>query len=174
MTRARYLLLDVDGVLNSWDWWQRRSDRDAKIDDGDERSRATRDAVHALLVCPALYELDPVAVARLNGLLARTGARVVVSSTWRLGRTHAELYALLRGQGVVADFAGTTPELRSRRRGHQIQAWMDATGVRDSQIAIVDDDSDMEHLAHRLVKTEFATGLLDCHVERLCAMLLEP
>jgi hypothetical protein len=60
-------------------------------------------------------------------------------------------------------------------RGQEIQAWLDGApryGIEVESFVILDDDSDMVHLADRLVKTSFETGLLDEHVDRAIAMLV--
>jgi HAD domain in Swiss Army Knife RNA repair proteins len=123
--------------------------------------------------------LDQAAVARLNDVLARTGARVVVSSTWRLGYSIEQLRDILGRHGFEGEVIGVTPRLgpesgfsfQRTPRGREVQAWLDAQAEPPEAIAIVDDDEDMAHLDGRLVRTDFETGLLDEHVERLVALL---
>ena len=131
--------------------------------------------------------LDPAAVARVNRIVAGAGgASVVVSSSWRHGRSIAQLAQILRDASFDGHVRGATPEwLRkspgglyaAEARGQEIQAWLDGApryGIEVEQFVILDDDSDMAHLADRLVKTSFETGLLDEHVERAVRMLTEP
>lgn len=151
----KVLFLDIDGVLNSAEFMLNK--------------RHIRR--------PTPHEIDAVTVPRLNSVIARTGAKICVSSTWRIGRDAMLLEEILRSHGVRCDVVGTTPEtfrMDNERgwsfRGNEIQMWLDRH-PEVSTFAIVDDDSDMEPLMHRLVKTSWETGLLDEHVEKLVEML---
>jgi len=130
--------------------------------------------------------LDRAAIVRLNRLVQETEAEVVISSTWRHGRTVQQLRTLLQEHGFVGTVRGRTPQwlekspgglYSAEERGHEIQAWLNKAedyGCFVDSFVILDDDSDMAHLRDRLIKTEFATGLLDEHVDRAIAMLRAP
>jgi hypothetical protein len=165
----KILFLDIDGVLNSWDWWTRRAALHESRDDGDERPIHDR-LSHLVLPVHREEDFDPIAVARLNAFIERTGATIVVSSTWRKGRTLQELIDVMRFFGVTGPIFDKTPELNTRR-GREIDHWLKSHGTMVEKFAIVDDDSDMDPHMDRLVKTEFATGLLDEHCERLAKLL---
>lgn len=155
----RILFLDIDGVLNSHAYW-----------------RSTGRQLH-------LHDLDRKAVTRLNAVLDRTGAMVVVSSTWRLHHSRVELQEMLTRYGFTGTVLGTTTK-KHAKRGLQIQEWLDNPRYahKDSphyveSFAIVDDDSDMEHLLPHLVQTHMQGddgGLQDKHVEQLVSMLGVP
>jgi len=160
---VKILFLDFDGVLNSHAYQMSLSPAERK----------------------GVIGLDPAAVARLNGLLTIENLEVVVSSTWRLLHEVPALAAMLREHGFRGVVRGRTPRhLRQHGmivsapcRGQEIQAWLHTApdyGLEVENFAIVDDDSDMAPLSDRLVKTHFATGLLDEHVERIVKMLSEP
>jgi hypothetical protein len=122
------------------------------------------------------YQLDTENIARLNRITRATGAKIVVSSTWRKGRSMLELrYILSVHHGVEAEIIDATPVLW-KYRGHEIQAWLDENAVRErvERFVILDDDSDMEHLMPFLVKTSTHIGLTDKDVERAIALLAEP
>lgn len=129
---------------------------------------------------------DAEAVAHLNALIRRTRAKVVVSSAWR-GRHLAPMKRLLLEWGVRCTLVGVTPRLlrpawacgtggefrrynRSGPRGAEILDWLRRHPEVESFV-ILDDDSDMACAAHRLVKTEYMTGLTAGHVERAVKML---
>ena len=162
---VRVVFLDFDGVLNSHDYMLHRAP---------ESERGS------------VMGLDAEAIARLNRLLREAEAVAVVSSTWRHNRTVAQLQDVLVARGFVGTVIGMTPRwlkeapsgpYAGERRGHEIQAWLNDApnyGVDVRAFVIVDDDSDMAHLADRLVKIPFETGLLDEHVDRAVAMLREP
>lgn len=166
----RVLFLDIDGVLNSAEYWGRRTREQRRYD---ERSGV-------------MGGLDPRAVTRLNGLLKRTGAKICVSSTVRLSYPEPEaLYAQLRYYGVEAEFVGVTPRLLrdlkdrdgnhvgySQVRGHEIDAWL-REHPEVARFAIVDDGSDMDPHMARLVQTSFEDGLLNHHCDALEMLLTE-
>lgn len=142
------LFLDVDGVLNH-----------------EETFRSRREDMIA-----------PECAERLFRLLKSTGAKVVLSSSWR-GMDHLE--ARLERAGVMAHVIGRTPHKNTNEmtRGHEIAEWLrkhPAELGENGRFAIVDDDSDMlpEHKPV-FVQTDFRKGgLLDKHCDRLAAILI--
>lgn len=157
----RVIFLDVDGVLNSHPFLHGLEG--TTWNDSDE------------------HMLDPVAVALLQELVDRTGADVVLSSSWRYDHTPAEMQAMLTAAGCQVAVVGATPTAledinvpcgQTRQRGHEIATWLEEHPGVDAFI-ILDDDADMAHLGHRLVQTTFAVGLTPEHVERAVRMLLE-
>lgn len=136
------LFLDIDGVLNSEEW--ARSDR-------------TRN----------LVDLDEVALKRLQNIIATTGAKIVLSSTWRLV---PELVQLLRKRGL--DIFDLTPRHGAfGTRNLEIAAWLEAHDV--ESFAIVDDDEDAGYgsLAPHFVQTDFKVGLTTENANQLISLL---
>lgn len=126
----KVLFLDVDGVLNSEAWFSRHKD-------------------------PAWNEVDPAAVALVNDVLENTGAKLVLSSTWRLVAVARDE---LRAAGLP--IAGATPRIDTNNRGEEIRAWLDNhPGV--THFAIFDDDSDAGDcgLREHFIQTSWKTGL---------------
>jgi hypothetical protein len=149
------VFLDFDGVLNSHEYV--RSERITEAEKGN------------------VVGLDPVLVGRLNRLLSETSTEVVVTSVKRHQRTRLQLYRMLSARGFTGIVAGMTPWLnQSHARGIEIQSWLDTWSPHLGPIesfVILDDDSDMNHLLPRLVKTSFATGLTDSDVDQAILML---
>jgi hypothetical protein len=129
---TKIIFLDFDGVLNSQLWYVRT------------KGSRERD------------DLDKEAIGFLNTLIKNTGAKVVVTSTWRLGRTVEELQEILDRNGFKGEVIGKTKELRLGEdgdcilRGNEILQWMKAhpeilgTPYWDyKHYVIFDDDSDM-------------------------------
>lgn len=153
----KLLFLDIDGVLNSHDWYVRRGGYV-----GRERP---------------MQELDPEACARLQGLCSATGAQIVVSSTWRLIYKLPALRSLLGARGISVPVLGVTPSAPREERGLEIQRWLDTTAAKHGDvesIVILDDDSDIAHLTPWFVKTHFDRGLTDWEVERAKEVLAKP
>jgi len=110
---------------------------------------------------------DRACVACLNNLIERTGARIVISSTWRWAHPkHIDLHAYLKEQGVKGEIEDMTPRetANSRGRGDDILAWLKSRKDIESFV-ILDDDDDMLELGGRLVQTKFNEGLTPVCVE---------
>lgn len=142
----KIIFLDIDGVLNSHEW----------IHANQHLFNAGRLFMH--------QNVDRTAVARVQQICDATGAKIVISSTWRRLNTLEQLQNVLRNHGLASEVIGTTPIL-SDFRGKEIQQWLDNNGPIESFV-IIDDDGDMLHLMDRLVKTSFDTGLQDRHVSQ--------
>src|SRR6185437_759274 len=70
----------------------------------------------------------PACIDELNRIIIATGAGVVLSSCWRLGRSVVEIGELLSAWGVVGKVIDRTPTLSTlcSQRGEEIQAWLDS------------------------------------------------
>ncbi len=149
---TKVLFLDIDGVILSGN---------ALRETGDNRY------------------LPPAAIALVNEVLDRTGAVVVVSSTWRM---HADCRELLARAGLTRlhdDWATPTgrqmvgPLILGRTRGSEIQDWLDRHPEVE-RYAIVDDDGDMlDHQRRYFVQTGFMGGIDDGTVDMLVEILGE-
>lgn len=160
------LFLDVDGVLNS----------EAFLRKLDDQHRAL--GHHAQCECFRLEHLiDREAIIRLNRLVVETGAKIVISSSWRLLLDPPELQRILIEHGLVAEIIGETPngpndpEMRATFgdidrifRGHEIDLWL-SKHPEVERFVILDDASDMVMHRNRLVQTDCEEGLLDEHVD---------
>lgn len=107
---------------------------------------------------------DPTCIRNLNILTEATGARLVISSTWRcsgLGRT----VHTLQSWGVLAPIIGATPDLatqeagiwRGRPRGEEIACWLAQNA--HGPFVILDDEGGMGDLAPYWVQVDGGTGL---------------
>jgi len=121
---------------------------------------------------PRIFGLENVTA--LNHFLAQTGARIVVSSTWRIGLSIEDLQEILDRSRIWGEVVGKTPRLW-KKRGFEIQQWLDENPEwQDASFVILDDDSDMEHLLPRLVKVNNEVGLTVENAEEAIKMLREP
>jgi hypothetical protein len=153
---SKLLFLDVDGVLNSYGWFERRIDI---LGGGHDRKT---------------HDIDPAAVGLLNQLIDRTDALVVISSTWRMFGHH-QCASYLARRGFFGRVLDVTPQMGGPR-GAEIQWWLDHCPAhrRPDSFVILDDDSDMVHLSNRLVQTKMETGLTPADVDAAVAMLALP
>jgi len=148
----KLIFLDIDGVLNHHAYYN-----DICQDDRYE------------MIGHPMCDIDTKAVMLLNELIAKTGAKVVISSTWRLGRSLFYLKHLLGNAGFIGDIISVTPRLyceeakASIPRGFEIQVWLKDNGYYwrdDYQYIILDDDGDMlMHQQQYFVYVDNCVGL---------------
>jgi hypothetical protein len=137
----RVIFLDIDGVLAPIRSWERYGD------------------------------LSPACIDVLNAIVARVDADIVVSSTWRYGKTVGELQEMLQAEGFAGRVIDTTPTgPPGASRGEEIAAWLAEHDV--SGYAIIDDHVDMGDLRAHLVQTHPGHGLQSADVPRVIAALL--
>jgi hypothetical protein len=139
---CRVIFLDIDGVLAPIRRWDRYGD------------------------------LDPACIQVLNEIVARAGAGVVVSSTWRHGRSAPELQEILEAQGFTGCVLDKTPiGAPGAGRGDEIAAWLAEHAV--TGYVIIDDHVDMGELCPHLVQTHPAHGLRPADAPRAIAILMQ-
>jgi hypothetical protein len=107
---------------------------------------------------------------RLNKLVEE-GAKIVISSTWRMSHSHEAIAEFLSINGFEHPEAviDSTPILHTKR-GHEIQLWLDGHPETE-KFVILDDDADMVHLLDKLVQTNRTVGLSDADVEEALEIL---
>jgi len=123
---------------------------------------------------------NATAVERLNAIVRRSGAKVVISSSWRVLHTIDELRAILEKAGFNGEIIGSTPvyEYKDARgladigfiRCREIQAWIDVHPTPLTSFVILD-DLELEPLAAYHVKTEMEVGLCEHHVDQALDVL---
>jgi len=137
------IFLDIDGVLAPIRRWDRYGD------------------------------LDPACIRVLNEIVTRGGADVVVSSTWRYGKTVEELQKLLEAEGFTGCVLDKTPTgAPGADRGEEIAAWLAEHSV--AGYVIIDDHVNMGPLRTHLVLTQPAHGLQPSDAARAIAILMRP
>lgn len=141
---TKHLFLDIDGVLNT--------------DDFLRRGRAAK----AWDVYPADYGymIDPFHVGILKSVIDECkGVQVILSSAWRIIPGVIETSKILReaGMGSGFSFAGETPS--NGRRGQAIKEYLDERKIDPAGICILDDNTDIDPLKHRWVRTLPNEGL---------------
>lgn len=150
----KVILLDIDGVLN-------------------EDSTPTRTKSRMIFV-------DEEKLLRLKRIVETTGAKIVLSSTWRYDRDDPSLsgdFLELREafHAVGLDFYGFTPvDAIGIRRGMEIRAWL-GLHPEVTKFVILDDelfDYAERGLLSRLVKTDFAYGGLTEELAQEAIVLL--
>lgn len=90
----KIIFLDIDGVLNSKKFYERRH-------------RCHEKGIPFAVNWP-FSDIDPDSVDILNKVIKATNARIVMSSTWRLGETIDTLANILHTVGVKGKLVGKT------------------------------------------------------------------
>lgn len=158
------VFLDVDGVLNHHDLYAARRKREAYPRTDDEEHAAW---------------IDPACVRRVQALCDRTGAAIVVSSSWREIIGLDATVRALRHHGLTADVVGQTPTesevgkliVLAMSRWQEIRAWLDTHAMVD-RFVVLDDAADSTP-AEVYVKTDIAVGITDADTERAVAILMD-
>lgn len=157
----KIIFLDIDGVLNSVDYYEQVKD------------------------CKGYKEINPEKVKLLKEIVERTGAKIVLSSTWRdLSRRKCEpdhslytyLIDTLREYGL--EIIEHTPYIEEDRP-KEIKAWLDKQSDKGTRFVSLDDDFpkykyDEAGIGTCLVKTSFYEkdgGLKREHVEKAVGIL---
>lgn len=130
----KVIFLDIDGVLNHELWFKNWIKYKKENINTIEKERRW---------------FDPRCIELLNRLVRETNAKIVISSSWRLGSSLEDLTNKLKSVGLVADIIAKTPKLEFERvgktvpRGNEIAYWMEFTKNKIESYVILDDDSDM-------------------------------
>lgn len=174
----KIVFLDCDGVINSMPFLRGlTASRDASFDFSTSAGKVAG--------CTAM--VDPKNVSCLNDLTRRSGAFIVLSSSWRHLLTPEEFCKVAVRSGIEAEIIGRTPTIfpmkmsMSVPRGFGVDAWLmerhappaGPMQVVDSFVAL-DDDSDLEPYKDRLVRTDPSVGLTAADVEAALAVLAKP
>jgi hypothetical protein len=158
------LFLDFNGVLDRIESWPLSPDEYEGLRTGPDDK-----------VPPRLLRLEllPECVRILNDVLERTGALVVLSTSWRNWPDQDYVRERLATAGFTGDIIGSTPGYLGPRmtRGDEIQAWLDEHPGDVEAFAILDDCDDMFSLHDHLVLVNPMTGLTESYVPRLLELL---
>lgn len=147
----KIIFLDVDGVLNTFS--------------------TTRQINNFRFV-------DTRKILRLRNIVERTGAQIVLSSTWRIAYTPVDKECL---ESLKEEFKrvrcpvwmDTTPHLSGCKRQEEIFAWLSIHPDVDNFIIIDDVWEELTNYADRLVVTDMIKGLNKERAEIAIQMLGE-
>lgn len=118
------------------------------------------------------YKFWPASIKALNEVLTRTGARIVISSTWREHWTLGENAALLENAGLIRGRVVGKTGVSESERGVQIDSWLEKVPYLVDSFVILDDKDDMAMHCQRLVRVDSKRGF-DMERARQAIELLE-
>lgn len=149
-----YIFLDIDGVLNSEDWYHYYWVNDLKYTDKE-------------------YNLDFRAIERVNRLVIETGAEIVLSSSWRFDMDVTKLRLARTGlkYEIVKKLPGCEFGVGSPTRGELIAEYV--KNQKCKHYVILDDDEDMtdEQKKNHFIKVDHTVGLTDLDVDKAIEIL---
>ena len=128
----KLIFLDIDGVLNNGAM---------------HHSKEWHNIINDIKTSHG--RLSSINIKNLNKLTTDTGAKIVISSTWRILEDLSTLSKILYDAGVTGEIIGVTPELHQYTvRGNEIKKYLDDNYSGDGNVepvnyVILDDDSDM-------------------------------
>ena len=144
----KIVFLDIDGVLNSDDWYKSGEAKKAY-----EKTKIVSD-----------YHFDPSAWSLVEKLLIETGAKIVLSSSWRNFTLESTLKDFTGTKFEVLNkyIVGITPRSRLRNRGKEIETFIKNTDIKIDKYVIIDDDTDFntEQLPY-FVRTDWFQGITE-------------
>jgi hypothetical protein len=151
------LFLDIDGVLNCARFLAESTGGEGVI------------IVDGAL--DATAHIDPRRVARLDQLLDATGARVVLSSSWRLLFGIEKTQSSLRAKGFAHEIADATPRLPGEARHVEIACYL--SSLRETPAFVILDDAEEAAgtFGRRFIRV--TDGLEDEHVALAAQILAE-
>ncbi len=116
-----------------------------------------------------LPSFSRVAVRELNRILDKTGAKIVLSTSWRFdeGRISDLLRSGVRFDG---NLIGTTGVFRDTR-GQEIFEWLEEHGWPRRFVALDDNPSGMERIGRAFIQTDPAVGLTRAVANKAIARL---
>lgn len=126
----KYIFLDIDGVFNTEQWFKK---------------------VKSTLKNYPKYMFDPELVSNFNEIIEKTEAKIILSSSWRIGMTAEQILDLFKEVGIKGEFECSTPDFCLQYKGRyvdlprgvEIQYVVDSLQIRNEDYVIIDDCSDM-------------------------------
>ena len=157
----KYIFLDIDGVLNCMTWFEQNRNKSGYT------------------------EIDPNKVRLIKEIVDKTGAQIILSSTWRSLAAHDdkpehEMYTYLKTslKKFGLSISDHTPCMQ-QNRPQEIKAWLENNINEGDRYVSLDDDYSYEAYKQQgieecLVKTSFYEtngGLRVEHVEKAIKIL---
>jgi hypothetical protein len=112
--KIKILILDIDGVFKTENGLKTLSDNFTKPSELLKKDEYD-------------YPFCPDSIKALNEIIDATGAKIVISSTWR-GRGVDELQKIWKRKGMKGEIIDVTPYSKSRIRGKEVESWLHSKG----------------------------------------------
>lgn len=157
MELIKFLFLDIDGVLNC-DNYMLSDEYLAEC-----RSLGITPIGREVMNKAHYLHIDPSAVKLINTLVERSGAKVILSSTWRKMYSLAEMNIMFQKRGATFQIVDVTPAKMSwRPRGLDVAAFLShqkQNGIVPAAFVILDDIDEFSRLKDHFIQTSEEKGL---------------
>ena len=145
---VKIIFLDIDGVLNN--------DNTPPYPKGWPESHIHDDLV-----------------AKVERLAQQSGAKIVMSTSWRAKFSAPEFQELLGKKGLTAEIIDCTPlKFSYRDRSGDIRDWLDDNAELGVEKFVALDDVQMYNMNGHLVLTDYHKGITDDDVEKALKILM--
>ena len=119
------------------------------------------------------HTFDKSCVQNLIEIIRVTGAKIVISSSWREGRTLTQLQSIFKANGIEDCVIGVTPSFYDETiRGTEIKAYLRRFNGLECFV-IIDDEEKMGDLEPFLIETEFRTGITESVKDEVISRLMK-
>ena len=162
----KIIFLDIDGVINTKEWHSKMTKDTPKDEYG--------------------YAFDPIAVANLAHIIDKTGAEIVISSSWKFYGV-PKLRDMWKKRNLPGTILDITPNTISDEmllnanldefqlgvcRGNEIKEWLSRHEDIISNYVIIDDFDDMlSEQEDHVVLTESLIGITEWDAEKAIKIL---
>ena len=162
----KIIFLDIDGVINTKEWHSKMTKDTPKDEYG--------------------YAFDPIAVANLAHIIDKTGADIVISSSWKFYGV-PKLREMWKKRNLPGTILDITPNTISDEmllnanldefqlgvcRGNEIKEWLSRHEDIISNYVIIDDVDDMlSEQEDHVVLTESLIGITEWDAEKAIKIL---
>ena len=150
----KIIFLDIDGVLNGYNKWTYRIISISKL---------LHIPVSIIRNTLKIFEVKEKYVRRLSKIIKKTGAKIVMSSSWRQGYWNTPYEEMYEDQKKLHDLLDKynlevidiTPNSNNGKREDEINQWLNVTKLTVDKFVILDDESfDLQSFVGKeLVKT---------------------
>ena len=148
LTSHRILFLDIDGVLNSEEYYKNCNNSNENYS-----------------------RFDPSSVSLIKSLIEEFSLKIVISSTWRYGAVDRLMHELKRNKllnYLYHDWFTTV--IHPAHRGTEIKLWLDLHPEVSDYVIIDDDDNILLEQNNNYVKTSLHSGMNTEHYNRVRAI----
>ena len=144
----KILFLDIDGVLNSEEYYRNNLNTEKDFS-----------------------RFDPSSVALIKALVEEFSLKIVISSTWRYGAIDRLMHELKKNKLLNYLYHDWfTPVIHPAHRGTEIKLWLDLH-PEVAEYVIIDDDSNiLEEQKNNFVNTSLRLGMNNEHYNRVRAI----
>jgi hypothetical protein len=115
---------------------------------------------------------DPRCMMHLERIIRATGAKLVISSTWRNAGFDV-MVEMWNHRNYYGEIIGITPTDEKRFRGNEVKTWIEKYGA--DRYVILDDDSDfLPEQQNNFIRTDSIFGLSYGDAEKAIKILNQP